>query len=147
MKTKIYEHCLQIVMGKLQIAENTVLNLREEIENETKCSCGDKHETSRAMIHIEQEKSGKQFSDALNLKKALDEIDLSKNTKTIGLGSFVGTNKGNFFISVSLGKITIENEVVYAISLNSPIGKALENKKAGDVIIYNSNKYIIDFVE
>lgn len=143
MKKKIQEKCKQIVNEKLKFAQNRVAHLKSEIELETKCSCGDKHETARSILHIEQEKSGSQFTDAMKMKKAIDEINILKPNNHVNLGSLVYTNKGLFFIAISLGKIIVNDQPIYVVSLKSPIGKAFLNKQSGDIITFNSTTYTI----
>jgi transcription elongation GreA/GreB family factor len=42
-----------------------------------------------------------------------------------------------------LGKIEIEDEAIYCISLISPIGKALQNKKAGEKIDFQGKEILV----
>ena len=60
MKLKIHSHCLQILNQKIEELSNALNTATESANNETKSSAGDKHETARAMMQIEQEKLGKQ---------------------------------------------------------------------------------------
>ncbi|TNF41120.1 MAG: hypothetical protein EP310_07770 [Bacteroidetes bacterium] len=76
-------------------------------------------------------------------KNELLKIDINKANHKVELGSLVFTNGGNYFISIGLGKIEIENEPVYCISLISPIGKILQNKKPGEKINFQGKEIII----
>jgi len=53
------------------------------------------------------------------------------------------TNKGNFYIAASIGKVAITNEVFFAISPASPIGKLLLTKKEKESFSLNGNEYTI----
>ena len=74
-----------------------------------------------------KEKLHKQCQDALNQR----------------LGSLVKTTVSNYFIGVSVGEITIENETFYAISLSTPIGQLLVSKGVGDDIQFRMQKFTI----
>ena len=45
------------------------------------------------------------------------------------MGSLVETTKGYFFISTGWGRIQIQDENYFVISIESPIGRLLKNKK------------------
>jgi len=53
------------------------------------------------------------------------------------------TDKQKLFVSVSLGKIELGNELFYAISTHVPIYKELINRKKGDKFEFNGNKFEI----
>ena len=55
----------------------------------------------------------------------------------------VYTNKGNFYIAASIGKVSIENEDFFAISPASPIGKLLLTKKEKEIFSLNGNEYTV----
>lgn len=72
---------------------------------ETKSSAGDKYETGRAMMQLEIEKQSVQLAEAMKLKHVLSQINPEKTTETIQSGSLVFTDQGNFYISISAGKL------------------------------------------
>jgi len=117
--------------------------LKADVMSETKSSAGDKHETSRAMINLEQEKLGRQYQEVISLKEQFDKINFSTTHNTIQKGSLVITDKGNFLLSIALGKITVEDNDFILISNTSPIGNLLIGKQLGDVIQLNSNTFVI----
>ena len=77
------------------------------------------------------------------LKNELAQIDLNKKLNTVVFGSIVKTNQENYFISIGLGVINIQQEIFYAISLASPIGKVLNRKKVGDEVSFLGKKILI----
>lgn len=137
IKDQLYNHCVSIIEEKLSII-NAVLNSAQDSANsETKSTAGDKHDTARAMAHLETEKNAKQLAEINKLKKVLPYLKNHKNTGTIELGNVVATDGGNYYISISLGKITIGNDIFYSISAVTPIGKLLIGKTAGESVIFN----------
>ena len=110
---------------------------------EGKSTAGDKYDTARAMSHRERDMYAKQLAESLHLKKILDGIDISKSSSTIESGSLVETSVGNYFISAGLGQITLEENIVYALSPLSPIGKLLLRKCKGNSVEFNGKEIAI----
>ena len=120
--------------------------LQEGVANESKSSAGDKHETSRAMMNLEQEKLSRQLQELLVMKDRFEKIDFETSADKIKIGSLIQTNKGLFLLSVGLGKISMDGHDVLLLSKQSPLGEALYGKCKGEKIGLNANQYIIDWV-
>ena len=58
-------------------------------------------------------------------------------------GSGTHQNDRYFFISTGWGRIQIQDENYYVISIESPIGRLLKNKKEGDSIQFRNIAYDI----
>ncbi len=136
-KETLYRYCQTQVTQQLLILENTLASHQKALLSETKSSAGDKHETGRAMVQLEMEKTGKQLQESAKLQAVLAQLNYIKKNKHVCLGSLVYTNKGIYFISVSLGKITSKNIDYYAVSPQAPIGRVLLGKQAGDTVVWN----------
>lgn len=134
LKPLILKRLLEIMDEKASIIKNEIQMLLESLDNETKSSVGDKYETTREMMQLEIEKNRIQLSSYDLLKNEILKINPQKKFSKAEFGSLVFTAENTYFISIGLGKIEIENEAVYCISLISPIGKQLQNKKAGEMI-------------
>ncbi len=137
LKQQLYTLCTEIVNKRLQTIETSITSHQKALQSETKSSAGDKHETGRAMLQLEMEKAGQQFSVVSKMKDVLSKIDVSKTTNTVHLGSVVITTTNNYFLSVSAGKLTVNNEDYFAISSDAPIGKLLLGKQQKDTVIWN----------
>jgi transcription elongation GreA/GreB family factor len=146
-KQKVYDHYKQVINDRLRSIQEVLADLKESGSNETKSTAGDKHETALAMLQIEQANVGAQLQDVLEKKATLENIDPALSSPKIVNGSLVKTDKGFLFISVALGKATIEENPVIALSLQSPLGKKLDGLSAGDVAIINNTKYVIERIE
>jgi hypothetical protein len=72
--------------------------------NDTKSSMGDKYETSREMLQQEINNLQIQLNEHLKSQKILKNINPNPH-KVVSLGSWVETDKGKFFIAISLGEI------------------------------------------
>lgn len=117
---------------KINSSKQAISSTKESRDNETKSSVGDKYETGRAMMQMELEKNRALLNKALKMKNELERIDLHKKYDKVEFGSLVTTIEGYYFVSIGLGKLQLQNETIFCISLASPIGKLLHNKKTGD---------------
>ena len=144
LKQKIYNHCLQVLNQKIEELNSALNTATESANNETKSSAGDKHETARAMMQIEQEKLGKQLKELQDQKSELEKIDVAKISNQIAKGTLIKTDKGFLFLSIGLGKIIVDGKTVFAISLQSPLGSKMLGKKENDAVEMNGVQYKIE---
>lgn len=144
VKKLIYQHLQELIIQKINIAESAIQSAKESRDNDTKSSAGDKYETGREMMQREINKYEEQLYKAIQLKKELDYLNLEKEQKKVEKGSLVITDKGIYFLSVGLGKIQIEKEKYFAISLASPIGNLLHQKEVGTSISFNGRSIVIE---
>ena len=141
IKKLIYNNLLNLTKSKIENLKKDIDSTITSRNTDTKSSAGDKHETSRAKIQIEIDQLSKQLSILNKQHQILLSINIDKEYKKIEMGTLVITNIGAYFIGIGFGKISIEKNEYYAISLASPIGKILKDKVVGDEFIFNSNNY------
>ena len=146
-KSEILLQYKSIVQEKIETLQKMISDLTIDAQNDAKGSAGDKHETALAMMHIEQEKLTQKLKEVIEQKNILDKIDDSQNHSIIALGSLVKANDIYFFISSALPKITIENQDIFALSPQSPLGTKLIGSKVGLEFQMNTTKYSIQSVE
>ncbi len=144
LKKKLHKCCFDYVNNRLQNIQTAMDSSRESANDETKSSAGDKHETGRAMAQLEQEKLAYQLIDIEKQQRVLNSINPELITLKIKTGSLVLTNNGNYYISISAGKISIENKDYFAVSIESPIGVALV--EANGTFLFNRKHYTISEV-
>lgn len=70
-------------------------------------------------------------------------INLEKEYKKVEFGSLVITSEGNYFISIGIGKLVVDNNIYYFVSLASPIGIAIKDKIAGDSVQFQGRQITI----
>ena len=136
---------LNTVSEKLELKIKTLENLIAETRasnNETKSSMGDKYETTREMVQQEINNLQIQLNENVRAKNSLKFINITPH-QIIGSGSLVETDKGLFFIAVSLGEISVEKMKIFIISPESPLAKVLIGKKKGEEISLNNTKQTI----
>lgn len=143
-----------IVLGALQLEVNSRVHAlekalddsRAEMVSESKSTAGDKHETGRAMAQLEQEKLGRQVLSARELKQTIAQIDANNEHTEIQFGSFVKASNGLFFFSVGIGKLKVEDDSVFCLTMTSPLGNLLKGKKAGESVQFNGKVIAIEAV-
>ena len=143
LKQQLFILCDQFIDQRIANAREAIENATESANDDTKSSAGDKHETGRAMAHLEQEKSSNQLNEALELKTTLQKINPEISSSTIQVGSLVLTDKGNFFICIPAGKLELDNQIYFAISIGSPIGMKIKNLSKNQSFEFNNAVYNI----
>ena len=139
IKKNLFAHCKNIIHEKLIFLEKQKEELQLALTSESKSSAGDKHETGRAMIQIEREKLGRQIAITEKNYNKLFALSSPVNNSLVSLGSLVLTDKGNYYILISVESYFINSKIYYCISSQSPIGKLLLGKKVNDQINFNQN--------
>ena len=135
----LFDHCENKINFKLKrylkIDQDLLISLNEETKN----SAGDKHETTRAMIQIEREKNSKRIKEIENLKKQLIIIkSVQSDNSKVSPGSIILTSTNNYFISISSEIFSNDTSKFYCVSINTPIAKAYLGKMIGDIVTFNN---------
>lgn len=143
LKEKLHKQCQDALNQRLEAIKSRISDIQNSLQSETKSTAGDKHETGRAMLQLEREKAGNQLAELQKQIGILHKINPEMSYSKVALGSLVKTTVSNYFIGVSVGEITIENETFYAISLSTPIGQLLVSKGVGDNIQFRMQKFTI----
>ncbi|QLE00995.1 GreA/GreB family elongation factor [Galbibacter sp. BG1] len=142
LKKHIISKCQELLNERHYQIQKSIAAIEESLTSETKSSAGDKHETGRAMLQLEREKAGNRLKEIEAMFQAFSIIKLQSTSevgqKKIRTGSLVETENGFYFISVSLGVITIDKKTVYCISPQSPIGNLLLGKELGNTITFRA---------
>jgi len=140
LKEKIHAYALSLCEERIVLAENELKELSKSAAEDTKSSAGDKYETGRDMINLEKEKVAENLAVSSKMKSLLSQIDPAIHLSKVRTGSLVRTEEEMFFISTSLGKITIDGEVIFAISPISPIAQVMLDLVIGDSFTFNGKK-------
>ena len=140
IKEKILNVCKATIASTLESIATTIQSCKNDLASETKSSAGDKHETGRAMLQLEMEKAGQQWLQVQQTQNLLSKVSILPSKGPARLGSLVFTSKGVFFVAVSVGQLTIEEQSIFAISPSAPTGKLLIGKNIGDSFVWNSKE-------
>ena len=137
-KDKVVQQVSEYLDGKIEEIRSTIEDLNLSLESETKSSMGDKYETGRNMIHAELENYNSRLTILNEQKKVINELGFDNLEGKIDLGSLVETNSGYYFLSIGLGKMDLSEASVFCISLNAPIGQAMNGLKPGAEFVFHS---------
>ena len=115
-----------------QLSEK-ISSAREAAKQEEKSSAGDKYETTRAMMHLEEEMFTRQRATIAEQRAALVKIDESP-CEEITLGALTATSRGLIFFSLGLGTVEIDGRAYLCLSPEAPISRALWEAEEGDTV-------------
>jgi transcription elongation GreA/GreB family factor len=138
LKRKLVEECRQQL-------QKTVNNLQSAMD-EAQLSANeygppkDRYDSFRMQQLRKKDMFGQQMKKSLDELYALEKIDLKTEMTKAGFGAVVLTSEQMIFISIGLGKLTLDNEVYYAVSVHVPLALALEGKQKGDTFEINDKK-------
>lgn len=141
-KQKLLQICNERVEKRINDYKEEINLIKDSIESNDKGNSeGDDSGSGKLLNDLE--KNMGYLNDAKKTKEYLSNIKTNVESTDAILGSIVKTNIMNFYISTSIGKIDIEDNTYYAISVNSPIGQLLINKSVNASFEFNQNKYVI----
>lgn len=143
IKSELLQHCQNQVGVRFSKIKQTIAGIEESLFDESKSSAGDKHETARAMLQIDRENAGRQLQEIEKINQLLKKIDIKATSDYARLGSLINTDKFNYFISISIGTVTIDTAEFLCVALNSPVGQLLSGKRKGETFTLNGTNYKI----
>ena len=132
MKSTILAYVKTYLDKRMQTSLDAMNAAQESANGESKSSAGDKYETSRAMGQLDRDMHARMYQQTLEERKLVERIDESLIYNKGALGAFLKTTMGDFFLSVSIGNIKIDEKPIMIISPQSPIGALLMGKIVGD---------------
>lgn len=139
---------MDFILQRINTAETALQQSQEASNDDTKSSAGDKFETTREMMQQDIARTKNLLFDGqqnLQLLTSLETVPPAGDT--IRNGALVYTSKGIFYISISAGQVKVDDQIVFAISAASPIGKLLIGKKVAEVFSFNQNEYKIEKID
>lgn len=144
-KIALKNTCLHLLNEKLNNLNQSLLEVNEASNLESKSSAGDKHETAKSMMQIEQEKIGKQIDQIRTQIDEVQRIQTDKKQTTLANGALIMTDQGNFYVATALGKILCDQKEYFVISLLSPIANAIlkSDQKKFEL---NGKEYVINSI-
>jgi len=141
-KQKLLEACNAYVDKRINDYKNEIELIKESIASNDQGNSED-DDSGNGKLFNDLEKNMEHLNDANKTKEHLKLIKTNIDSTDAILGSIVKTDVMNFYISTSIGKIELDGDTYYAISLSSPIGQLLKNKSKNDTFEFNQKKYLI----
>lgn len=145
-KAEVIGACIEQVEAKLVRLRSSMRELQQANADNTKSTAGDKHETARAMVHLEQEKLGNQLTIEEGIFNDLQRMEAQPHVQA-QFGTLVSTNKGMFLLGAACGKVLLENGFIFGVSMQSPFAKAMLGKKQDEKAFVNGNSFSIKMIE
>jgi transcription elongation GreA/GreB family factor len=142
LKKKLLEECVKKQTVTVESVKEAMV-MAEEGANEEQDSMEEKFESFRAQCFIDRDMYAKQLQEGLSAFSTLNMITPTKVNETVTLGSVIETEKFNYFIGISLGKLEVEGKSFFAISTHSPIYQAMAGKKKGEKFSFRNQTYLI----
>jgi transcription elongation GreA/GreB family factor len=151
-RSTLIDHLRGLLVERLAIQDEEIASIREAFASDTKSSAGDKHEVGRAMVQQELDKLEEQRAKLIALQQELARVPVDRTYEKAGFGSMVTTDQGSYFIAIGLGVVDVvrddpDSDTCYAISMASPIGQALKDKRVGDAIDFNGKWIMIKAIK
>ena len=136
-KVVVHASTLIALSNKIASLQEILDDTYKSTLDDSKSSAGDKHETSIAMVQLEQEKLTNQLNELLKQQRILLSINPTSRHQLIQLGSLVETKQAWYYFSIGIGLISMENTAIFAINPDSPLGQLMMMKKSGESVTFN----------
>lgn len=144
VKTSLLAACIEKQQRMMQTAQQAMRDIQESaLEGR---SHEDLTDAFTAQCQNEHSMYAKRVHEANGILTVLERAKGVKCSKAIGFGSLVITNWQNFFVAASIGEFKLDEHDFFIISAQTPIFKAMEGKKAGDIFDFRGRKYTIEDV-
>ena len=137
LKEELIQYCIDFIDEQINNVQTAINSAKESAQNESKSSAGDKHETGKSLMQLEQENNAQHLNKMLNLKRVVPLLTNYESTGIVGMGSLVDTTQGLYYLSLGIGIVDLPIHKVFVISPTSPIGKMLQGKTIGDEVKFN----------
>ena len=142
-KASLKRWALDHLTQRIAVANEAMQQAQEAANSEEKSSAGDKYETGRAMGHLQKDMHARQLAELMREMAALHAINVDGVCTGARSGALLRTDTTDFFIGIGLGKQTIDGRAVIFLSPQAPLAQALQNKKAGDEIVFQKETLLI----
>jgi transcription elongation GreA/GreB family factor len=136
-KQDLIAFCAKFIEDQINHVQTVINSAKESAQNESKSSAGDKHETGKSLMQLEQENNAKLLDSILGQKRVISLLQEHKNNGLVSLGSLIETNKGVYYIGIGIGLVELNMNKYFVISPSAPVGKLFIGKQMGDTITFN----------
>lgn len=143
-KAALHQTMLKVIIDSIDLASKDYKLAKESRDSDTKSSAGDKFETGREMMQREMDKLNASIDQYKNQLHLLSKINLNRKHQIGDLGCLIITDQEKYYLSIGLGKIEINSEIIFAISLNSPLGQLFKGKKEGEMVEFRGKTFKIN---
>lgn len=147
MREIILKHLMGHVDKDLEEAKARMASLKESLGAESKSSAGDKHETGRAMIHLEQERVQDTVGRLEHMRGVLvQRATQGKAIQRVSPGALVETTGPWVLVGVPLGKVQLPDALVLCVGVEAPLAQQWHGAQPGDQVLLGSQQLTIQAI-
>ena len=143
LKHLLYGMCSDYIEKGMAAAQQAIADARAAADEDDKSSAGDKYETAREMMQQDIDLHNAHIAELQKLRAALGLVSPAHESDTVQPGSLVRSSQGNYYIAISVGKLSSDGDVWYALSPASPLGARLMGLNAGDSFALNGKQFVL----
>ena len=136
-KEDLIAYCAKFIEDQINHVQAVIDSAKESAQNESKSSAGDKHETGKSLMQLEQENNAILLDSMLGQKRVISILKNHKTSTDVSLGSLIETSNGTYYIGIGIGIVDLKEEKYYVISPTAPVGKLFIGKTVGDEVKFN----------
>ncbi|HEY4111744.1 hypothetical protein [Puia sp.] len=144
LKARLKKWAADHLGQRIATTHEAIRAAQEAANSEEKSSAGDKYETGRAMGHLQKDMHARQLAEQVRELATLHAVNTDQLCREGMSGALLRTASIDFFISIGLGKQTIEGRTIVFLSPQAPLARTLQNKRAGDSIFFQQETMPID---
>ena len=135
VKRMLVEECRRI-QKKTVDSTKTAMSEAQQALNEYGPN-KDRYDSFRDQLIARRDMFSAQYQKALTEYNTVEKLDPKSSNSCVEFGAVVITDKSKFFVSVSAGKIPLDDVVYYAISPNVPLYKVMAGLCKGSEFEFN----------
>ena len=136
-KQDLIAYCAKFIEDQINHVQAVIDSAKESAQNESKSSAGDKHETGKSLLQLEQENNAMLLNNMLGQKRVISILQKHEPSTKIELGSLISTSQGLYYIAIGIGKVDLLGDTYFVISPSAPVGKMFIGKTINDSISFN----------
>ncbi len=140
-KQKLLQFCLSMK----QESESNILVAMDEAQQSANDygAPRDRYDSFRAQLMRKRDMLAQQLAVVQEELRHIRQVKSNSLQTEIGPGTLVVLDKQTLFILVGIGKITVDDQVVYVVSPVVPLVAAMKNLKKGNSFTFNGNTFTI----
>lgn len=146
IKNKLIQICKSEIEKRISLNDK-LMKEEQNTANQYKGAMESRYDTFKEEAQSRKDAYAMQIDKLLKLNSVLLTLK-NEPLECAGLGSVIETNLSNYFLFYYLfdDAVEIEKKTFFIISMESPIGIALQNKKINDKFMFNGKEIIISDV-
>ncbi|MGB0806959.1 MAG: hypothetical protein ACPGRC_09730 [Salibacteraceae bacterium] len=139
-RQELIKYCTSFIENQIKHVQSVIDSAKESAQNESKSSAGDKHETGKSLMQLEQENNAMLLDNMLKQKPAIKVLENFKPSSTVKMGSIIQASNGIYYIGIGIGVVKLLGKDYFIISPTAPVGKLFMGKQKGDEVSFNGKK-------